>query len=80
MRTIQLHPFSLLTGVALALLAFVAMGQKPTGTDYGRYQGFGDEEEQFILNTSTGELWRVVGLSGKTQRYAGPVDELGQDK
>jgi hypothetical protein len=28
MRTIQLHPLSLLTGSALALLAFVVMGQK----------------------------------------------------
>ena len=87
MRTITLHPFSLLAGSVIALLAFVAMGQKPTEatgqSEYARFTRIvtpvpseGTTHYTFLLELPSETIHARETIGGESESYGTFMKEL----
>ena len=60
---------SMMIGFLLATCMFLMMGQTTNDTQTGKYQGFADQNDIFLINTNTGELWEYTSWSPKRWIY-----------
>jgi hypothetical protein len=76
MSPTRLHPLSLLSGCALALLVFVALGQKdPTPTTSFEYRVVDDVDAKELAKLA-GEGWDYAGYLGTGVKGSGNDETL----
>ena len=71
---------SLLIGAISAMIIFITLGAGVTKEEnqVGTYQGFATDEQQYIINTKTGEIYtlgivklsRQVGIKNQNQKFS----------
>ena len=60
---------SMIIGFLLATCMFLMMGQGSNDAQAGRYQGFADQNDVYLIDTITGELWEYTSWSPKRWIY-----------
>ena len=68
---------SMIIGFLLATCMFLMMGQSSNDTQIGRYQGFADQNDVYLINTITGELWEYTSWSPK--RWISVTSQFSQE-
>jgi hypothetical protein len=75
MKSITLHPGSLVAGAVFALLLLVAMGQKPVAGDAWEYQVVTDVDDKDAAKLAE-EEWSYVGYLGVSKLGSGTDETL----
>ena len=68
---------SMMIGFLLATCMFLMMGQSNNYSQIGKYQGFGDQNDIFLIDTTTGELWEYTSWS--PQRWIYLTNQFSKD-
>lgn len=75
MRPLTLRPLSLVTGLAVILLALVALGQQPAATEKWEFKILTDVNEKEATKLAN-DRWNFVGYLGISVRGSGSDETL----
>ena len=68
-------------GFLLATSMFLFMGQtKATNSEIGRYQAFANDKYEYMIDTSTGELWDFEWSNSRGYYWDKEIKEELNDK